>query len=105
MILDNTYFTSINSCEKAYILGLIIFNIKENISGKIIIEIELKTDSIDNAALSYNNVDKLIDISLKSRKYNYNSSQIMHYFYHYKCLIQSPMRRLTLLCNLFLKRG
>ena len=40
MILDNTYFTSINSCEKAYILGLIIFNIKENISGKIIIEIE-----------------------------------------------------------------
>lgn len=62
MILDNTYFTSINSCEKAYILGLIIFNIKENISGKIIIEIELKKDSIDNVALSYNNVDKLIDI-------------------------------------------
>jgi hypothetical protein len=29
------------------------------------------------------NIDKLIDISLKSHKYNYNSSQIMHYFYHY----------------------
>jgi deoxyuridine 5'-triphosphate nucleotidohydrolase len=77
MILDNTYFTSINSCEKAYILGLIIFNIKENISGKIIIEIELKTDSIDNVALSYNNVDKLIDIFKKIGKVEYDNFNIL----------------------------
>jgi hypothetical protein len=44
MAIEHTYFTSINSYEKAYMLGLIIFNIKENSSDKIIVEIECKNE-------------------------------------------------------------
>ena len=61
MTIDHTYFTSINSCEKAYMLGLIVFNIKENSSDKIIVEIDLKIDKIKgtDVELSYNMYNKL----------------------------------------------
>jgi hypothetical protein len=45
-LYEHSYFSSINTYEKAYILGLIIFNIKENCSDKIIIEINLKKEKI-----------------------------------------------------------
>ena len=42
------YLSSINTYEKAYILGLIVFNIKENCSDKIIVEINFKKEKINN---------------------------------------------------------
>ena len=70
MTIDHTYFTSINSCEKAYMLGLIVFNIKENSSDKIIVEIDLKIDKIKgtDVELSYNMYNKLSNLDKK----NYN---------------------------------
>ena len=98
MTIDHTFFTSINSCEKAYMLGLIVFNIKENSTDKIIVEIELKIDKIKGTDVElsynmynklsnpdkknyiyYNNVDKLIDIFKKIGKVqcdNYNVLQL-----------------------------
>jgi deoxyuridine 5'-triphosphate nucleotidohydrolase len=64
MTVDHTYFNSINNCEKAYILGLIVFNIKESSSDKIVIEIELNTEKMKDSNcvdLSYNMYCKLID--------------------------------------------
>ena len=46
MAIEHSYFTSINTPEKAYLLGLIIFNIKENRSDKIIIEIEINNEKM-----------------------------------------------------------
>jgi len=99
MTIDNTYFNSINNYDKAYILGLIIFNIKENkdnISDKIISEIELKMDKIKdtNIELSYNmyinkscidkknysyynNIDKIIEIFKKIGKVECNDFNIL----------------------------
>ena len=45
-ICENNYFSSINTYEKAYILGLIIFNIKDNCYDKIIVEINFNKEKI-----------------------------------------------------------
>ena len=65
------YFSSINTCEKAYILGLIVFNIKENCSDKIIVEINFKKEKINNYDY-YKNIDKIIEIFKKVGKVQYN---------------------------------
>jgi deoxyuridine 5'-triphosphate nucleotidohydrolase len=70
-IYEHSYFSSINTYEKAYILGLIIFNIKENCSDKIIIEINLKKEKITNYEY-YKNVDKIIEIFKKLGKVQFN---------------------------------
>ena len=82
MAIEHTYFTSINSYEKAYMLGLIIFNIKENSSDKIIVEIELKMDKIKDTdtALSYNMYNKLNDIDKKNYSYYKNVDKIIEIF-------------------------
>jgi deoxyuridine 5'-triphosphate nucleotidohydrolase len=54
------YLSSINTYEKAYILGLIVFNIKENCSDKIIVEINFKKEKINNYEY-YKNIDKIIE--------------------------------------------
>ncbi len=79
---EHTYFTSINSYEKAYMLGLIIFNIKENSSDKIIVEIELKMDKIKDTdtALSYNMYNKLNEIDKKNYSYYKNVDKIIEIF-------------------------
>jgi len=60
-IYDNSYFSSINTYEKAYILGLIIFNIKEIYYDNVIVEINFKKEKINNYEY-YNKVDKIIEI-------------------------------------------
>ena len=70
-IYEHSYFSSINTYEKAYILGLIIFNIKENCSDKIIIEINLKKEKITNYEY-YKNIDKIIEIFKKLGKVQFN---------------------------------
>ena len=79
---EHSYFSSINSYEKAYMLGLIIFNIKENSSDKIIVEIELKMDKIKDTdtALSYNMYNKLNDIDKKNYSYYKNVDKIIEIF-------------------------
>lgn len=91
MTVDHTYFTSINTCEKAYILGLIIFNIKENGSDKIIVEFELNTEKMKGSSVDlsysmynklsvidkdnyvyYKNIDNLIEILKKVGKVQYD---------------------------------
>ena len=54
------YLSSINTYEKAYILGLIVFNIKEDCSDKIIVEINFKKEKINNYGY-YKNIDKIIE--------------------------------------------
>ena len=54
------YLSSINTYEKAYILGLIVFNIKEDFSDKIIVEINYKKEKINNYGY-YKNIDKIIE--------------------------------------------
>ena len=54
------YLSSINTYEKAYILGLIVFNIKEDCSDKIIVEINFKKEKINNCEY-YKNIDKIIE--------------------------------------------
>jgi len=54
------YLSSINTYEKAYILGLIVFNIKEDCSDKIIVEINYKKEKINNYSY-YKNIDKIIE--------------------------------------------
>lgn len=64
-IYDNSYFSSINTYEKAYILGLIIFNIKDTCCyDNIIVEINFKKEKINNYEY-YKNVDKIIEIFKK----------------------------------------
>ncbi len=69
----------------------------ENLFSKI--EVINRVDSVSNAQqilycsgflnnpasidIYKKNINKLINISLKTRQYNYNSAQIMHFFYHY----------------------
>ena len=79
---EHSYFSSINSYEKAYMLGLIIFNIKENSSDKIIVEIELKMDKIKDTdtALSYNMYNKLNEIDKKNYSYYKNIDKIIENF-------------------------
>jgi deoxyuridine 5'-triphosphate nucleotidohydrolase len=54
------YLSSINTYEKAYILGLIVFNIKEDCSDKIIVEINFNKEKINNCEY-YKNIDKIIE--------------------------------------------
>lgn len=68
---EHSYFSSINTYEKAYILGLIVFNIKENCSDKIIVEINFKKEKINNYDY-YKNIDKIIEIFKKLGKINFN---------------------------------
>ena len=70
-IYEHSYFSSINTCEKAYILGLILFNIKENCSDKIIVEINFKKEKINNYKY-YKNIDKIIEIFKKLGKVQFN---------------------------------
>lgn len=82
MTIDHTYFTSINSCEKAYMLGLIVFNIKENSSDKIIVEIDLKIDKIKgtDVELSYNMYNKLNNLDKKNYNYYKNVDKLIDIF-------------------------
>jgi deoxyuridine 5'-triphosphate nucleotidohydrolase len=82
MAIEHTYFTSINSYEKAYMLGLIIFNIKENSSDKIIVEIEFKMERIKDSytELSYNMYNKLNEIDKKNYSYYNNIDKIIEIF-------------------------
>jgi len=80
MTVDHTYFNSINNCEKAYILGLIIFNIKESSSDKIVIEIELNTEKMKDSNcvdLSYNMYCKLSDIDRNNYVYYKNIDNVI----------------------------
>lgn len=70
-IYEHSYFSSINTYEKAYILGLIVFNIKENCCDKIIIEINFKKEKINNYEY-YKNIDKILDIFKKLGKVQFN---------------------------------
>ena len=79
MAIEHSYFTSINTPEKAYLLGLIIFNIKENRSDKIIIEIELNNEKIKegNATLPYIMYNKLSDIDKNNYSYYKNIDRLI----------------------------
>jgi hypothetical protein len=80
MTVDHTYFNSINNCEKAYILGLIIFNIKESGSDKIVIEIELNMEKMKDSNcvdLSYNMYCKLSDIDRNNYVYYKNIDNVI----------------------------
>jgi deoxyuridine 5'-triphosphate nucleotidohydrolase len=70
-IYEHNYFSSINTYEKAYILGLILFNIKENCSDKIIVEINFAKEKINNYKY-YKNIDKIIEIFKKFGKVQFN---------------------------------
>jgi deoxyuridine 5'-triphosphate nucleotidohydrolase len=70
-IYEHSYFSSINTYEKAYILGLIVFNIKENCSDKIIVEINFKKEKINNYEY-YKNIDKIVEIFKKLGKVQFN---------------------------------
>ena len=82
MAIEHTYFTSINSYEKAYMLGLIIFNIKENSSDKIIVEIEFKMEIIKDSytELSYNMYNKLNENDKTNYSYYNNIDKIIEIF-------------------------
>jgi deoxyuridine 5'-triphosphate nucleotidohydrolase len=79
MTIDHTYFNSINNYEKAYILGLIVFNIKENTSDKIVIEIELNMEKMKESFvdLPYNMYSKLCDIDKLNYAYYNNIDDII----------------------------
>ena len=80
MTVDHTYFNSINNCEKAYILGLIIFNIKESGSDKIVIEIELNMEKMKDSNcvdFSYNMYCKLVDIDRNNYVYYKNIDNVI----------------------------
>ena len=80
MTVDNYYFNSINNCEKAYILGLIIFNIKEISSDKIVVEVELNTEKMKDGNemdLSYNMYIKLSDIDRNNYVYYKNIDNVI----------------------------
>ena len=80
MTVDHTYFNSINNCEKAYILGLIVFNIKESSSDKIVIEFELNTEKMKDSngvELSYNMYNKLSDIDRNNYVYYKNIDNVI----------------------------
>lgn len=70
-IYEHSYFSSINTYEKAYILGLIVFNIKENCCDKIIIEINFNKEKINNYEY-YKNIDKILEIFKKLGKVQFN---------------------------------
>ena len=48
MTIDHTYFTTINTNDKAYMLGLILFNIKEKNNDKIVVDIEINTENLNS---------------------------------------------------------
>jgi deoxyuridine 5'-triphosphate nucleotidohydrolase len=80
MTVDHTYFNSINNCEKAYILGLIVFNIKESSSDKIVIEVELNTEKMKDSNcidLSYNMYCKLSDVDRNNYVYYKNIDNVI----------------------------
>jgi deoxyuridine 5'-triphosphate nucleotidohydrolase len=63
-------------------LGLIVFNIKENSSDKIIVEIDLKIDKIKgtDVELSYNMYNKLSNIDKKNYNYYKNVDKLIDIF-------------------------
>ena len=79
MTIDHAYFNSINNCDKAYILGLIVFNIKESNSDKVVIEFELNTEKMKDSYvdLSYNMYTKLSDIDKKNYVYYNNIDNVI----------------------------
>lgn len=96
MTIDHTYFSTINTQEKAYILGLIIFNIKENSKDKIVVELEFSNELLNESSVSlsyfmynklcncdkdnyyyYKNIDRLIEILKKIGKVNYDNYNIL----------------------------
>ena len=79
MTIDHAYFNSINNCDKAYILGLIVFNIKESNSDKVVIEFELNTEKMKDSyvELSYNMYTKLSDIDKKNYVYYNNIDNVI----------------------------
>jgi dUTP pyrophosphatase len=79
MQIEHSYFTSINTPEKAYILGLIIFNIKESSSDKIVIEIELNNEKMkeSNADLPYKMYNKLSAIDKNNYSYYKNAERLI----------------------------
>jgi deoxyuridine 5'-triphosphate nucleotidohydrolase len=79
MTVEHNYFASINNCEKAYILGLIVFNIKDSSSDKIVIEFEINTEKMkgSDVDLSYNMYTKLGDIDRKNYVYYKNIDNVI----------------------------
>jgi len=82
MAIEHSYFSSINTQEKAYILGLIIFNIKESNSDKITIRIELDNEKYkgDNVILPYIMYKKLSDIDKNNYSYYKNIDRLIEIF-------------------------
>ena len=112
MAIEHTYFTSINSYEKAYMLGLIIFNIKENSSDKIIVEIEFKMERIKDSytEFSYNMYNKLNEIDKKNYSYYNNIDKIIEIFKKIgkvKCdnynILQLTIANLYIIKDIFVK--
>jgi len=82
MTIDDTYFTKINTNESAYMLGLILFNIKEKNNDKIIVELEINKENLKdcNVSLLYSMYNKLCNIDKNNYAYYKNIDKIIEIF-------------------------
>lgn len=82
MTIDHAYFTTINTNEKAYLLGLILFNIKEKNNDKIVVDIEIDTENLKdcNVSLSYSMYNNLCNIDKNNYAYYKNIDKIIEIF-------------------------
>jgi deoxyuridine 5'-triphosphate nucleotidohydrolase len=82
MTIDHTYFTTVNTNEKAYILGLVLFNIKEKNNDKIVVELELDTEHLTgcNISISYSMYTNLCNIDKNNYIYYKNIDKIIACF-------------------------
>jgi deoxyuridine 5'-triphosphate nucleotidohydrolase len=82
MTIDHAYFTTINSNEKAYMLGLILFNIKDKNNDKIVVEIEIDTENLSgcSVSLSYSMYNNLCNMDKNNYTYYKNIDKIIEKF-------------------------
>jgi len=82
MTIDHAYFTTINTNEKAYMLGLILFNIKEKNNDKIVVEIEIDTENLSgcSVSLSYSMYNNLCNMDKNNYTYYKNIDKIIEKF-------------------------
>jgi deoxyuridine 5'-triphosphate nucleotidohydrolase len=82
MTIDHAYFTTINSNEKAYMLGLILFNIKDKNNDTIVVEIEIDTENLSgcSVSLSYSMYNNLCNMDKNNYTYYKNIDKIIEKF-------------------------
>lgn len=91
-MLNDSYFDNINEPIKAYVLGLIIYKMKQNENDKIILELDIKNDNIIYNELS--KISNLFNIKQNTFVASITSDVILkkiRYYYNFKSISDSKI--------------